>query len=152
MEDEMKEETIKMRGDVNITIIDSDGNKEIQEYKNLIVNGGKTAMAKLLGGDSGYATDQISKIAYGTGSTAATTGDTALGASVLVKTATVTYPAFNKVMFSATMGTSEGGSNTFQELGLLTNNHSYLFSRLIISPITKSAAYQIQVDWTISFQ
>lgn len=148
------EENVNMRGvrgDVKITLLHRDGTKKVYNYKNLIVNTGFTDFAKLLGGDA--AGEKIDKIAFGTGTTAASITDTSLAAQVLTKAATVTYPAYNQVMFSATMGTSEGGSNVFAEIGLLTATSSILVSRIILSPtITKSTAYQIQIDWILSFQ
>ena len=145
------EEIIKVRGDVKITITGPDGD-EIREYKNLVVNNGKTILARLLGHDVAYAEEYISKIAFGTSGDAPVVTNTALGAEVLAKTATVSYPAYNSVMFSAVMLDTEGGANTFQEMGLKSYNGNILFSRLVIPAITKSALYKIQVDWTISFQ
>lgn len=146
------EDTIKIRGDVVLTMTYFDGRKERHELKNLVVNNGKTILSRLLGHHASYTGEYVSQIAFGTSSTAAAVTDTALGAQVLAKPATVTYPAFNQVTFSATMLASEGGTNTYQEIGLLSAGTNILFSRLIIGAIVKSALYQIQVDWTISFQ
>lgn len=146
-------EMLTMRGDAEILVYDLLGNVvERQEKKNLIVNGGKTMAARRLGGDVAYANDAISKIAFGTSNTAAAGSQTALLAQQFEKAATVDYPAFNQVRFSATMEAAEGGSHTYQEIGLRTATNNYLFSRLVISPITKSSAYRIQVNWTISLQ
>jgi hypothetical protein len=116
------------------------------------VNNGKTILAKLLGHDVAYVGDFISKIAFGTSGTVPVDTNTDLGAEVLQKTATVTYPSINSVMFTATMLDTEGGSLTYQELGLKSDATGMLFSRLVIPAITKSSLYKIQVDWTISFQ
>ena len=146
-------EIIWVRGDVVVTMIPVAGGEAIRkEYKNLVVSSGKTILAKLLAHDASYVGEYISKIGFGTGNTAAAIGDTGLKALVLSKAVTITYPAFNQVMFSATMNDNEGGSSTYQEIGLLSSGTSKLFSRLVISPITKSTLYKIQVDWTISFQ
>lgn len=145
------QDTITVRGDVKITITGPEGVQTI-EQKNLVVNNGKTILTKLLGHDVAYTGEYISHIAFGTSGTAPTVTNSVLGAEVLSKPATVTYPAYNSVMFSATMLDTEGGSNTFQELGLKSEATGILFSRLAIPSITKSSLYKIQVDWTISFQ
>lgn len=143
-----------MRGDVSVWLLADDGSKQLHfERKNLIVNGGKTIMARLLGGDASYRNlEHLTKIAFGTSNTAAAATQTALVAQQFEKNATVSYPAFNQVKFTTTMEDGEGGSFTYQELGLKSNATGILFSRLVISPITKSALYKIQVDWTVSFQ
>jgi len=148
----MQQDSIKVKGEVDITILYNDGTTEKRHYDNLVVTNGKTILAKRLAGDVAYASDQISKIAFGTNGTAAVVGNATLGAEVLSKAVTVSYPAANSVMFSATMLDSEGGTSTYQELGLKSHTNNILFSRLVISPITKSNLYKIQVDWTISFQ
>ena len=147
-------EGLKSRGDVFIRVVRQEDNEIVHSHaiRNLIVALGKTAMARFLGGYSGQSGEYLSKIAFGTDGTAAASGNTALGLSQLVKTATVSYPAFNQVMFSAVMATTEGGTLTYQELGLLSNTSSNLFSRVVIPAITKSSLYRIEVDWVISFQ
>lgn len=146
-------ECILAKGDVVIRRIWNDGTEEVIEKKNLIVTTGKTLMAKLLGGDAAYKNlEHISKIGFGADGTAAAVGQTTLLNQILSKAATVTYPAANQVMFSATMEAAEGGTSTYREIGLLSDATNKLFSRLVIADITKSSLYKIQVDWTISFQ
>ena len=146
------EDIIRVTGDVTLTITYLDGRIETVHLRNLVVNNGKTILSRLLGHDGSYTGEYVNQIAFGTGSTPASVGDTALEAQVLAKEATVTYPAFNKVMFSATMQANEGGSNTYREIGLLSAGSNGLFSRLVIAPIGKTSLYMIKVDWTISFQ
>ena len=148
-------ETVAMRGDVKIWLIDAmTGERALhQEKSNLIVNGGKTLMAKLLGGDAAYRDlEHLSTIAFGTSSTSAAGSQTALLAQQFSKAVDIDYPAFNQVRFSVTMEANEGGSYTYREIGLLSAETSKLFSRLVIAAITKSSVYKIMVEWTISFQ
>jgi len=145
-------ENIKVRGDVDIRLYRHDGSMEALEYRNLVVNGGKSILAGLLGNSSAYTGEYIDAIAFGTGSTAPDVSNTTLQTQVLTKTASASYPAFNSVMFTAVMDVADGGTATFQEVGLLSHATQKLFSRLVINPITKSTLYKIEVDWTISFQ
>lgn len=144
------EEFIKARGDVVISKIYDDGRREVVEKKNLIVNVGKTILAKRLANDASYASDYVSTIAFGSGVTAVASGNTAMELQRFTAAVTPTYPAYNQVTFTATMGAAEGGSYTYTELGLLTAAGK-MFAHLIISAITKSAAYKLQAEWTISF-
>jgi len=147
-------EMIGLRGDLKISVRTLDGTLvEERDIQNLIVNGGKTLVAKLLGGDASYKNlEHITKMAFGTSNQAAATADTALIDEQFEKAVTVTYPAYNKVMFATTMEGNEGGSFTYQELGLKSDATEILFSRVIITPITKSTLYKITVEWTISVQ
>lgn len=148
------EESIKARGDVTITLIDTKGKVvETIEHRNLIVNVGKTLLAHRLAGDATYSTDGIATIGFGSGTVTPAVTDTQLTTSNVTKAVTATYPAYNSVMFTATMTESEGNAVVFKELGLFSGNASpKMFSHLAINPITKSSSYQIRVDWTISFQ
>jgi hypothetical protein len=144
-----------MRGDVKIFLVNAATGKRTLhlEKKNLIVNTGKTVMARLLGGDAAYKNlEHITKIGFGTDNTAADSSQTALLAEEFEKAATVDYPAFNQARFTTTMEAAEGGSFTYREIGLKSDATEKLFSRLVISPVAKSSAYKIQVEWTISFQ
>lgn len=147
------DEGIRVRGDVTITITDKNGNAEVREHKNLVMQVGKTILAKRLANDAAYANSYIDRISFGTSSAVATDSQTNLLGTVATPVAAITiaYPAYNSVKFSATLLANEGGSNTYQELGLFGVDEK-MFSRLVIAPITKSTAYQIAVDWTISFQ
>lgn len=143
---------IKVRGDVDIRLYYQNGDMQPIAYRNLVVNGGKTILAKLLGHDADYIGEYIDAIAFGGGATAPDVSNEALEDEILVKAATASYPAFNSVMFSAVMDVYEGGTATFQEVGLVSHSTRKLFSRLAINPIMKSTLYKIEVDWTISFQ
>lgn len=141
-------------GEVKVFKIFPGGRKVLHQHKkNLIVNNGKTIEAKLLGGDASYKNlEHISKIDFGDGTTPPAVADTALESSRFTKAVVTTYPAFNKVQFDTTMEGAEGGSYVYTELGLLTDATDILFSRIAITPITKSSLYKIAVEWIISFQ
>lgn len=143
---------LKITGKVHLTLTYFDGRKEEYHLDNMVVNGGKTIVARMLGNDASYADEYINTIAFGTGSNAPSTSDTALQTQVFEKAATVSFPAFNQVQYAATMLASEGNGNTFQEVGLLTEGSDMLFSRLLIGAIAKTSLYAINVEWTLSIQ
>lgn len=145
----MHNESIKVKGSVVITKTPVDGSDpEVITMDNLVVTNGKTLLRDLLGGAANG--KRIEKIHLGTSATAAAVTDTAItGGNKL--TATITYPAANQVTFTATMDANTGNGTTFNEIGLISLTDEKLFSRLVITAIAKSSAYQITVAWTISF-
>jgi hypothetical protein len=141
-------DTIKAQGTVKIYFRLPDGSRQLAYVKNnLVVNVGRTLLTQLLGGGAGTA---VTKIAFGSSGTAAIVTNTTLGTELLEKAATVSYPAYNTVMFAASMLSAEGNGNTYREIGL-KNAANTLFSRLVISDVVKSSAYEIDVEWTIAF-
>ena len=148
----MQKDAVKVKGELKVSLLYEDGRVVVHEHKNLVMQVGKTILTKLLAHDPVYVAEYISKIGFGTDPTPAADSQTALVAQVLTEAVTLTYPAYNSVMFTAVMGVADGGTATYQELGLLTNATNMLFSRVVISPILKSSLYRIQVEWTISFQ
>lgn len=147
-------ESINVRGDVNVTITHLEsGDQEVREYRNLVMQVGKTILARRLANDGAYINSFVNRISFGTLATATVDSQTNLLGTIVSPAAAIAiaYPAYNSVRFSATMLGTEGGSNTYQEIGLFASDGK-MFSRLVIAPVTKSTAYQISVDWTISFQ
>lgn len=144
------EESIKVSGEVRFTKKFADGRIELGIFKNLVVTVGKSLLAKRLAGDS---TEYITKLVFGTGSTAANVTDTALvSPSSPAYNVTFAYPAANSVKFVASMAPGEGNGNTFTEMGLMTAAGT-LFSRLVLqTPVVKTSEYALDIEWTISFQ
>lgn len=147
------QELIRVTGEVRITITEADGSQEIREIKNLVMRETKTILAKRLANDAGYADAHVDRISFGTSDVAAVDDQTNLQGTVATPAAAiaVAYPAYNSVKFTATLLGTEGGTATYQELGLFTVDEK-MVSRVVIAPIAKSADRKIQVDWTISFQ
>ena len=144
-------ERIKVRGDVLVTLIFEDGHTEVHSKQNLLMRVGKTFLCQLLAGP-GATTEYIGKLAFGTSNTPTADTQTSLVAQVLTEAVTASFPAYNSVMFTGVMGVSDGGTNTYQELALLTNATNKMFNRVVVPPLPKSALFSIQVQWTISFQ
>ena len=146
-------EKAKMRGRLVIRVRDALTGKLIAEwkYENLIVTSGKKTMARLLGGDAGYANEEVSKMGFGDDNTAPVLGDTDVRNEVILKAATPSYPLDDQVQFDATLGSGEANGSTIRELGLKTETTEYLFSRVVISDIIKTAANTVAVSWIIDF-
>ena len=72
----MKNETLKLRGDVTITLRDKHGNiKELHEHKNLVVSAGLAFICSRMAGNS---PSVMSHMGVGSGTTAAAAGQTDL--------------------------------------------------------------------------
>lgn len=98
------------------------------ECENLVVNAGLVALANLLGGTTSG--EYVAVVGFGSGNTAPTTGDTALGATPAYYNAvgTVTIGpsggvASGSVLFNYALVTTDYAANplTIQELGLFGN-------------------------------
>jgi len=115
--------------------------------KNLVVNGGKSALARLLGGD--VTGRSIDRVAVGTNGTAAALTDTAITGAVTVA-ATATYPTATSVRFSFTVPTGTANGMNLREFGLLTAGGA-LFARRVTGLIEKTSDLEINGTWTINF-
>lgn len=147
-------ETINMRGDVLIRLRNKETG-EIKEvpYQNLIVKLGKNLLARLIAGDPTAL--KIDKIGFGTNGAATAIDQTGLGGEIVKKNTTnqsfaIGNSAYNQAKFVTTLLDNEYNSQTYKELGLFSGNT--MFSRLVIGDIAKTTAYEIDVEWTISFQ
>lgn len=153
------QEQISVVGDVKVSVIKEDGHVEVMEKKNLVMREGKTILAKLLAHDGSYTSSYIDRITFGTSNTAADdqqtnlqcdAGDRKTPAAAI----TITYPAYNSVMFASTLLSSEGNGTptpAYKEIGLFGVDDK-MFSRIVIPTVEKTTEYRIVVEWTISFQ
>ncbi|MCO5285218.1 MAG: phage tail protein [Chitinophagaceae bacterium] len=145
----MIRENIRATGSVFLQVRDAVTGKLIEQSleKNLVVNLGKTNVAKLLGGDA--AGKAITKIAVGEGTAAPTTGDTNLTNKFTKAIGSVAYPTANSVQFNFEIGTTEANGLNITELGLF-NDSGVLFSRKVRAAIAKTSAVVITGIWTIN--
>ena len=119
----------------------------VREIDNLVVAVGKNFVASRM---VGVASDVMSHMAIGSGSTAAASGDTALEteegrvalSSASASSADVTYSA----NFPAGTGTA-----TITEAGILNAASSgTLLCRTVFSAVTKGAADSMTITWTVT--
>lgn len=140
-------DSLSLKGDLKLTVFDSDGQVKQEIYhKNLVVNSGKAFVGMAL---VNLSTAPFSYIAVGTGTTAATVNDTALQTEIARELFNYTLTATTVTMtavFDAGIGTG-----TWTEAGIFNlNAQGTMFSRSVFSPVTKSASETIQIDWVIT--
>lgn len=145
----MIQESIKIRGDLNIVLKDENGNiKEQREETNLVVNAGLAFITSRMTD----ATDSVmSHMAVGSGSTAAAAGDTDLVSilgsrealdSTTDSAATITYVA----SFEAGDGTG-----AITEAGIFNaSTAGTMLCRTVFSTVNKGANDTMTITWTIT--
>ncbi len=147
----MKKEGFKLKGVAIIERRRKDGSILDQEIvDNLIVNDGLTRVARLLGGVS---TDVFSHIAIGTGTTAATTSDSALETEYTRESATIAYEASYKIKFEKTFTFASGVSENITEAGLTDDavvSGSILLDRFVFSAKAVDGDTDIYIKITIT--
>ena len=112
---------------------------ESYEDRNLIVNGGRDAIAKLIGAANTNADKRITQIAFGTNGADPIITDSAITAQFAKAIDGVAYPATETVEISFTLGSGENNGVTIREFGLLCADNT-LFARKIRASIEKTSA------------
>lgn len=141
-------EIISARGEMTLEIWNKNGellDKSVD--KNLIVNLGKQSLAALLGSATFYKT--IGLIGFGTSITPTTGGDTDLENVFSKAIDGVSYTG-TSVVFEYSLELTENNGVTIREFGLYTLDET-LFSRLVRSPINKTAEIRLTGTWKITF-
>lgn len=118
--------------------------------ENLIVNGARDAMARLLGGDGAGKT--LDRIGFGTNGAAPVGADDDLTGAFVKALGVKSYPATGKVQWTWTLTTLEGNGLSIREFGLLCTDGT-LFSRKTRSAgaIEKDEDVDLEGTWTILF-
>lgn len=142
-----RKDTLVLKGVFELRKYDVDDNL-IETYieENLIVNGGRTAIATLLAAaTSGKA---VTKIGFGTNGADPVLTDTALTGSFVKAVAGFTYPATGQVRFSWSLELSEGNGMTIREYGLICTDNT-VFARKTRAEIAKDNTVRLEGFWTI---
>ena len=140
-------------GTVEFKITRKDGSILTQTLKNLITTWGLSTMAAALSGSA--INPAIQYLALGTGSTAATEGDTSLESETNRELVTVTHLGgadAHKVEYNKAW--AEGAiTGTFREAGLFdAASLGNMFNRNVFSEITVAVTDTFEVTWTIEFK
>lgn len=116
--------------------------------QNLIVNGARSMLARLIAGDgAGLA---VNRIGFGVGSAPAQPDDTALTSAYVRGLTGHSYPEPGAVQFAFALATSEANGLTIREFGLINADGS-LFSRKVRGGIEKNDDISLEGTWTIIF-
>lgn len=144
-----RKDTIEAKGIFELKRYDADG-VLLEHYidENLIVNGGRSAIATLIGAaTSGKA---VTKIGFGTNGASPLLTDTALTGSFVKNVNGVTYPATGQVRFAWSLELAENNGVTIREYALVCTDNT-LFSRKTRADIAKDNTVRLEGTWTIIF-
>jgi len=145
----MIQDTIKMTGELKITVTNPDNNV-VQEVvvPNLVVTAGKNWIAGRMY-DTGIP-DEMSHMAIGTDNTAAAAGDTGLGTEAGRVALTSTTVTANSVAYVATFPAGTG-TGAITEAGIFNAASSgTMLCRTVFSVINKGAADTLGITWTVT--
>ena len=139
----MLHDDLKMTGHLAIAI----NNEVVQEVPNLVVTAGKGYVASRMKDTSLGA---MSHMAIGTNSTAAASGNTALGseadrnglASTVVSGATVTY--------TATFGACEGTGAITEAALLNASSAGTMLCRTVFAVVNKGSQDSMTITWSVT--
>ena len=142
-------DTIIPRGIFEMRVYNADGCLlESYEADNLIVNGGRSAIASLIG--AATATKDVTQIAFGTNGSNPVLTDTAITGAFTKAVGAVTYPATGQVRFAWSLELAESNGVTIREYGLLCQDNT-LFARKVRADISKTSDVRLEGTWTIIF-
>jgi len=143
----MINDTIKVTGELKITVTKPDGNTHETVVPNIVVTDGKEYIASRMKDASATA---MSHMAIGTGSTSAAAGDAALGSEAGRVALTSTTVTSNAVAYVATFPAGTG-TGAITEAGILNASSSgTLLCRTVFSVINKGAADTLGITWTVT--
>lgn len=145
----MTDKINSLNGCFELQVCNANGNV-IETYidKNLVVNGGRTAVMLLLG--AGGTDKQLTQISVGTNGTQPVGTDTAITGAFTKALGTVSYPTVSSVKFEFQIGASEANGIAIAEFGLLCDDDT-LFARKVREVINKNSDIILNGAWTISF-
>jgi hypothetical protein len=115
---------------------------------NLIVNGAKNQLARLVGGAG--TGRHITHIGFGIGTTAAAPTNTGLSGAYWKPVTSVSYPATGQAAFAWSLSTAEANGLAITEFGLRCADGT-LFARKVRGAIHKSDDLSLTGTWTIIF-
>ena len=143
----MINDTIKVTGELKVTLTKPDGNVHETVVPNIVVTDVKEYIASRMKDASATA---MSHMAIGTGSTAAAAGDAALGTEAGRVALTSTTVSSNAVAYVATFAAGTG-TGAITEAGILNASSSgTLLCRTVFSVINKGAADTLGITWTVT--
>jgi hypothetical protein len=122
---------------------------ETYEDHNLIVNGGREQMARLVAGN--VANRHITKIAFGTNGDDPLPPDTAITGAFVKPVTGYEYPAFNKVQINWSLAVNENNGMAISEFGLFCADNTLFARKIRATPLNKEDDISIEGQWVIVF-
>jgi hypothetical protein len=143
----MLNDQLKVTGDVVVEIIGADGQiKDRREIKNLVVATGKTFIAGRMVGTPTV----MSHMAVGSGSTAAATGDTALGSS-LGRVALSSATSSGAVVTYVATFPAGTGTGAVAEAGVFNDvSAGTMLCRTVFAVVNKGVDDAMSITWAIT--
>jgi hypothetical protein len=140
-------EIFKLTGKVHLTVTNEHGEVVEQRATNLVVTTGKNFTASRM---VGVASNVMSHMAIGAGTTAAAVGDTALGSELGRVALTASTAANNVVTYTATFGTGVG-TGAVTEAGIFNaSSAGTMLCRVVFAVVNKGANDTIAITWTVT--
>lgn len=148
----MINEQIKLSGELQIVLKDSNGNiKEQKTVPNLVVTAGKIVIAGRLTGDSPAV---MSHMALGTSTVAAVASDTTLGTEIVGSRVALSVQGgsadSNVVTFSSIFGPGVG-TGALTEAGIFNaSSAGSMLCRTVFSVVNKDAGDTLTINWAVT--
>ncbi|MDR1127700.1 MAG: hypothetical protein LBL20_00165 [Treponema sp.] len=142
-------ETAAMRGVFRMRIYRRGTLIEYYEDHNLIVDGARAAMTRLIAGNG--TGKNLNRIAFGTNGDMSVPGDTSITSPFTKSFDRVSYPASNQVEFAWSLATTEANGKAISEFGLLCVDGSLFARKNRGKPINKDSDIAIDGQWVIIF-
>lgn len=117
--------------------------------KNLIVDGSKQLLSRLLGGT--VANNSVTKIGFGTSGTAPAAGNAALTNPTVKALDSITYPDASKVSFNFSLGSAEANGKAIMEFGLFSAGDVLFARRVRATALNKDTDISLAGSWVITF-
>jgi hypothetical protein len=150
-------ESAAMRGVFRMRIYRRGTLIEDYEDHNLIVDGARTAMTRLLVGalaginpDAG-AGKKINRIAFGINGDMPVPGDTSITSPFIKSFDHISYPASNQVEFAWSLAATEANGKAISEFGLLCADGTLFARKNRGTPINKDSDIALEGQWIIIF-
>jgi hypothetical protein len=140
-------EIFKLTGKVHVTVTNEHGEVVEQRATNLVVTTGKNFTASRM---VGTASNVMSHMAIGAGTTAAAVGDTALGSELGRVALTAGTATNNVVTYTATFGTGVG-TGAVTEAGIFNaSSAGTMLCRVVFAVVNKGANDTMAITWTVT--
>jgi hypothetical protein len=141
---------ILIQGKLNLRVINKDGTGQFFELANQITSGMREVIFNALSLGE-IASNPITRIGIGSGSTPASNSDSALETPILEKNILDISRSDNQLTFLfEEVGYEEANGETIREYGLLTYDNT-LVARKLDVPVEKTNLKKLELSWVITF-